>query len=186
MRRSLPLSSLTIVLLLAACTQNNASSSGSESPAPESPTTAEVAASPASDKVLVSGTAVCDFTSALSEQKRGSFSIFTGTMACTEEMSDPRVSGRDEFNLTQTQVFRPDVAWFSLEDQVLTTEGGTWRGGGFGSEFTNPDDGDLYTSGHSTLVGEGAYKGLVYRQLYYQSSAEADHYFLSGWIEPAA
>jgi hypothetical protein len=173
---------LVLVLTLVSC------GGATEDNAPTPPITPEASVSltsATSDRILVSGTGVCDFTSPMSEQKKGGFSIYSGFMACTEEMSDPRVSGEDEFYLTETQVFHPDVAWFSCEDQVLTNEGGTWRGGGFGSEFTHPVDGELYTSGQSTLVGEGAYEGLVYHQLYYQAASEADHYFFSGWIEPA-
>jgi hypothetical protein len=65
----------------------------------------------------------------------------------------------------------------------LALEGGTWRGACYGSGFVDPADRGQYTSGYATLVGEGAYEGLVYHLLFAQSP-EADHYFYAGWIEP--
>lgn len=139
------------------------------------------------ERVLVSGTTVCDFTSEITENEHGPVSTFTGTMACTDEASDPRVSGRDEFELTETEFVGggEDIAWFRCENQTLTTEAGTWRGECYGSEFVDPGRPGLWTSGYSTLYGEGAYEGLVYHQLYAQSPDTEDHYVLAGWIEPA-
>jgi hypothetical protein len=176
---------LTIVVLFLAACDGGSEESAKSTSSPVASASSSTGAT--GDRVLISGTAVCDFTGGMTEKKSGPVTTYEGPMACKDEASDPRVSGLDEFELTET-VFMGrgnDIAWFRCENATLTTEGGTWRGECYGSEFTNPDDGALYTSGHATFVGEGAYEGLVYHQLYTQYPA-ADHYFIAGWIEPSA
>jgi hypothetical protein len=107
---------------------------------------------------------------------------FSGRFACDETMSDPRVTGRNEMKMTLVQAAEPKMDYFVCEDATLTTEDGTWRGECYGSEFWS-EDGTVYTTGHATLVGDGAYDGLVYHQLFTQPG-EGDDYLYVGFIEP--
>jgi hypothetical protein len=171
-----------VVLVLASCGGDPGESANGASATPVS-----ASSTATSDRLLVSGTAVCDILNPDTEGTKGGVSTYKATLSCAEEMSDPRVSGQDECRLTEAAFEGGDafIAWFRCENQTLTTDGGTWQGESYGSEFTYPGDGGLYTTGHATFIGEGAYEGLVYEQLYSQSP-EADHYLVAGWIEPAA
>jgi hypothetical protein len=143
---------------------------------------ASTPAATAKQRTLVVGTGVCD----------GSLDIVgvtgKGKWWCDDRMSDPRVSGRETFDLTMTMdrplrpgMDHPGMDSFVCKNEILKGTGGTWRGTCFGSEFWDKA-GKLHTSGHATLFGRGAFKGLVYHLLYAQSPP-VDHYVYSGWIE---
>jgi len=135
------------------------------------------------DRVLVSGTADCGIED-LTETSEGETTVYRGTLTCTYSMSDPRVSGTETGDLTLVYLKVPalEIDRFSFIT-TLTTEGGTWRGSGWGSEYWDADG--LHTSGIGGFVGEGAYAGLAYRILFAQGVPGQDAYIVSGWIEPA-
>lgn len=154
------------------------------------PPTVAASPTPAGARILVAGTTVCDFTSDITtERPTTDLAVYSATMACVYEASDPRVSGSDSFELTETEYAKSgqDINWFRCTNQVLTTAGGIWRGECFGSEFVIPATDGLWTSGYSILNGEGAYDGLVLHLLYAQSPWDGggEHYVIAGWIEPA-
>lgn len=139
---------------------------------------------PSSGRVYVSGTAECDWSDGPHLNREGEAIVHTGTLTCMETMSDPRVSGRDDIQLTETYFPRHDIARFVCESETLSTDGGTWRGECYGSEYWD-ERGGLFTNGHASLLGEGAYEGLVYEVLFTQSPGGGPYLYI-GYIEPAA
>lgn len=136
--------------------------------------------------MLVSGTFDCGVENG-TETREGQFTIYRGTITCDVTMSDPRVSGREAGDITI--VYLKDKRGKLVIDKwwgttTLTNDGGTWRSvSAWGSEYTHA--GVLRSSGTTLYIGEGAYAGLTYRQLFAQGVPEADAYIASGWIEPA-
>lgn len=168
------LTCLSIVALVAGCT----AAPGSGSPLPSS----------FADRVPVTGaTKDCGLQDLRTTDTSGGVQTQTATLHCTYEMSDPRVSGLEEAKLTMhwVQGANPEVDYYLVEDDVLTNDGGTWRGSGWGSEY-NDESGDWYTTGTSLFVGEGGYAGLSYRMLLAREglALAGRPYMVSGWIEP--
>ncbi len=167
-------------LVLAAC----GSGAGTASPASGSATpgataTPEATAMPeASGQTLVSGSMACivnEFDPEGSSYPTAEV-LPSGVerqwfdLTCTFTMSDPRVSG------TQPYIY--------LGTLVLTTAGGTWKGLGMGADYLHEPT--LYTVGHTVYVGEGAYAGLTYTQMWAREvryPGPNAPYLVSGWIE---
>lgn len=137
-----------------------------------------------SHRLYVSGTAECDWSDGPAQTKEGKTVVHSGTLTCVETMSDPRVSGRDDIQLTETYIPQHEIARFVCESETLTTDGGIWRGDCYGSEYWD-EQGGLFTNGHASLLGEGAYEGLVYEVLFTQSPGGGPYLYV-GYIEPAA
>jgi hypothetical protein len=112
--------------------------------------------------------------------------IMLGTLICPSEMSDPRVSGEERWELKD-----PHYIWYTSVPNtgrfeasvVLTTEDGIWRGEGFGSDLWD-DQGGLHTTFYAEYIGEGSYEGFVYREWGAQYPG-SDGYLITGYIEPA-
>ena len=152
-------------------------------------TTTTEATTPDPGRVFVHGRANCDFPDATMTVE-GEWDVYTGTLLCTDTMSDPRVTGVEAMEITLWTSEELRIHKFVTSSDTLTNDGGTWRGEAFGSEFFD-EDGNLFTSGYARLVGEGGYEGLVYNVFFAQGPGLAnpanpdESYLYSGWIEPA-
>lgn len=143
-----------------------------------------VASVPASSgRIYVSGTAECDWTDGPATTREGKTVLHTGTLTCIEKMSDPRVSGQDDIQLIETYIPEHKIARFVCESETLTTNGGTWRGDCYGSEYWDRQGG-LFTNGHASLRGEGAFDGLTYEVLFTQAPGGGPYLYV-GYIESA-
>lgn len=150
------------------------------------PATSGELPSPFAGRVNVSGTAICDLEDVQATGSLAGVRTETATMRCNYEMSDPRVTASEETKLTMHWV-TAKVEYFLLEDDVLTNDGGTWRGRGWGSEYFD-ESGALFSSGTSLFRGEGDYDGLSYRLIIARHAAPealaSGVWMVSGWIEP--
>ncbi len=145
---------------------------------------AKVETDPADDATTVIGTGTCDMAQVSQDAEDGVL-VVVERFECQLELSDPRVSGTEIFTTT-TRV--PDMRiggpW-TATGNVLTTEGGTWRGWSRGvaelvgvlpwAEGLKPFN---YGEGH--YVGEGEYEGLIFHYYFAGSNGEAG---AAGWIE---
>jgi hypothetical protein len=161
-------------------------STGSSTCAPSGRCPAAVPTLPPSDeRVTVFGNLDCGIQD-ITEAKEGQTTVYHGKLVCVHQMSDPRVSGREEDDMTVVYLDIPtlNVDKWSYPTGTLSNAGGTWRASGWGSDFWDEND-QLHTSGTSYYVGEGGYAGLVYRLLYAQGpETEPYAYLAAGWIEP--
>lgn len=122
----------------------------------------------------------------------GPWEIYTGHCASTVEMSDPRVSGDEVMDIEIHWATGLDFDKWWTTNNVLSNDGGTWRGEAWGSEYV-AENGDLLTSGYARYVGEGGYEGLVFHAFYAQSAGFVSpddtngewSYWYAGWIESA-
>lgn len=144
------------------------------------------------DTVFVRGTSggsECSWSERdLREDDDPTIDVYTGTLVCPSEMSDPRVSGIEEWELTEPFYYtnylgEPETGRFEAS-ATLTTDDGVWRGDGFGSDMRGPGGSGLRTTFYVEYVGEGAYEGLTYREWGAQYPG-SDHYLIVGYIEPA-
>ena len=112
--------------------------------------------------------------------------ILLGTLICPAEMSDPRVSGEERWELTDPYyieyLYSPPTGRFEASI-VLTTADGVWRGEGFGGDLWD-EQGGLHTAFYAEYVGEGPYAGLIYREWGAQYPG-SNGYLITGYIEPA-
>lgn len=137
--------------------------------------------------VFVHGTAPdCGWPDQALAARTEATTTWLGTLHCTSDMSDPRVAGTEEWELTApffyTEYFQgPKTAAFKAS-VTLTTEEGMWRGQGFGV--------DMWVQGviprttfFAEYVGEGAYEGLIYRE-WGANHPRSDGYLITGYILP--
>ncbi len=113
--------------------------------------------------------------------------VIEGTLMCRSEMSDPRVSGVEEWEMTAPFFYTylsgtPETGRFEATT-TLETADGVWRGKGFGSDLWDADGVGLKTSAFAEYVGEGGYEGLLYR-VWASQHPESDGYMLVGYITP--
>lgn len=113
--------------------------------------------------------------------------VWEGVMLCRDEMSDPRVTGEEQWRMADPYyIHYTTTPWTGrIEASVVLTpdEGeGTWRGEGFGVDLWS--EGGLHTVFHAEYVGQGEYEGLVYR-VWGSQQPETGRYELVGYIEPA-
>ncbi len=179
-------------LILTAC-----GSAGPTSPASATATPEATATQEAGGRTLVSGEMTCkvnDLDPAGSPYPTAEV-LPSGVerqwfdLTCTYTMSDPRVSGTEQYVYLGTVVDVPDlpggtILWDSVP-LVLTTARGTWKGVGMGVDYLHEPT--LYTVGTTVYEGEGVYAGLTYtliwaRELRYPGPDAP--YLASGWIEP--
>lgn len=111
-----------------------------------------------------------------------------GTLMCPSEMSDPRVSGVEEWELVEPFYYTEyllEAHSARFEASVtLTTDEGVWRGEGFGSDLWRSGQSGLKTTFYAEYIGEGAYEGLIYREWGTQYPG-SNGYLITGYIEPA-
>lgn len=141
---------------------------------------------PSDERVRVFGNLDCGIEG-ITETDEDQTTVYHGKLVCWHQMSDPRVNGREESDMTVIYLKIPGLTMdkWSYPTGTLINDGGTWRASGWGSEFWDDKD-QLRTSGTSYYVGEGGYAGLVYRLLYAQGPETAPYgYLAAGWIEPA-
>jgi len=195
MRRLL---SCAIVVLTAGCAAGTGPPSVSVPPTPAempavtpmtSPSAAVSNAAVPAVRTLFSGTEDCGFPDGLNESTKGGITTYTGRIACTLTMSDPRASGEETGEITMVYLDMPgykiDKWWGSVGTGTLTNARGSWRRTeAFGSEFWDESDA-VRTTGTAGYVGEGGYAGLRMRTLFAQGTLEGDAYVVVGWIEPA-
>ncbi len=139
---------------------------------------------PPDDATMVSGTATCEITSTSSARVDGVSEIYEH-FTCTLDMSDPRVSGTEELDVT-TRVLDQDIAtpWV-VTAATLTTEAGTWTGEGAGvldwsgsqpyAEGVEP-----FNYGEMRYSGAGDLAGL---ELSYYAAGSDYGLAYVGWIE---
>jgi hypothetical protein len=113
--------------------------------------------------------------------------VWEGVLLCREQMSDPRVTGEEEWTLVDTNYIHyttiPQTGRFEASVVLTPDEGeGTWRGEGFGTDIWSGDG--LHTVLHGEYAGEGEYEGLIYR-VWGSQQPETGRYELVGYIEPA-
>jgi hypothetical protein len=113
--------------------------------------------------------------------------VWEGVLSCRDEMSDPRVTGEEEWTLVEPSYIHyttiPQTARFEASVVLTPDEGeGTWRGEGFGADLWSGDG--LHTVLHGEYTGEGEYEGLVYH-IWGSQQPETGRYELVGYIEPA-
>jgi hypothetical protein len=142
------------------------------------------------ERTLFSGILDCGFPDGLAETTEGQITTYTGKIACSMSVSDPRASGEYEGQITMVYLDMPgytiDKWWASGEEPArLTNAEGSWRSTeAFGSEFWDETDA-VRTTGTEGYIGEGAYAGLTMRTVFAQGTLEAvDAYIVVGWIEP--
>jgi hypothetical protein len=101
---------------------------------------------------------------------------------CNRTATDPRISGRLEFD--GTSVFEPEGApnaqWTS-DNYILTNDDGVWTGTARGTVAIWPDIG-VMNYGRTDYVGSGGYAGLKFTELIAASDAGG---LVLGYIEPA-
>lgn len=104
--------------------------------------------------------------------------------SCVDEMSDPRVSGPDEYDVeTILSAEGDDLAAPWTAELVVSNEGGSWRGTCTGAlDYTSDPNGLPMNYGICTLTGEGGYAGLSYVFL---GAGGNEGLVQAGWIEPA-
>lgn len=114
--------------------------------------------------------------------------VYAGTLLCTSEMSDPRVSGVEEWEMKEPFFYTellsgPSTGRFEAS-VTLATDDGVWRGEGFGGDLWGEGgSADLKTAFYAEYVGDGAYDGLLYR-VWGSQHPESNGYRLSGYIAP--
>ena len=113
--------------------------------------------------------------------------VWEGVLLCREQMSDPRVTGAEEWTLVDTNYIHyktiPQTGRFEASVVLTPDEGeGTWRGEGFGADLWSEDG--LHTVFHGEYAGEGDYEGLVYR-VWGSQQPETGRYELVGYMQPA-
>jgi hypothetical protein len=159
-------------------------------PAPLPPATPSTSTAAVTGPTAVAGTSSC--TSG-SDSERFVDGVAQTTMPfhCVIQMSDPRVTGREDFTLVVRQLDAAVGATWTATDVVLTSPGGTWRGEGSGvvdyrpSLPAAPGLTELQI-GRLDLVGEGAYQGLEFHCYIAGTSDGANQgYDTVGWIDTA-
>jgi hypothetical protein len=181
-------------LLLAACSTaasgngsplSSAHARGSLAPAGPSIASQPAAAAPSGSRVtlvrsLPAGSA-CDIQ-VLSDKPDGANEVIVEHFTCPDDvMSDARLSGRLEMDLTTTYepAGAPTARWEG--SLTITNAGGSWKGTGRGAVVMWADrDGAPTNYGEGTYTGTGAYVGLVYHEFIAGGDASAT---LSGWID---
>ncbi|NTV38631.1 MAG: hypothetical protein HGA51_01550 [Demequinaceae bacterium] len=110
--------------------------------------------------------------------------VMTTRFGCDTTSSDQRISGHEEFTMVAT-ILDPTVGGACIiDDAVLSTDQGTWRGSGrcmvdlagvlSPAKYVEPT-----YFGDVAYVGEGAYSGLEYHYYLYGMQGEIAH---AGWI----
>ncbi len=133
------------------------------------------------DIVLVKGTGRCEVTSRTDETV-GTNAVIREHFRCTNTMSDPRLDGTFDADLTTT--VEPDTApTMRWEGPVsIANAGGSWKGTGRGAVVLWADQqGNPTNYGVDVYEGQGGYAGLVYHELVAGDNEDTD---LVGWIEP--
>lgn len=183
---------LAIAALVAACTGAGASPAptaeaiGGTTDAAASPVASPRAApetpspSPAPTKpriTLVRGLpgGGCTTTSYRDETTKTSLVMYEH-FTCTGEASDPRVSGVTELDIVTTFEPPDSKAARFVATGTLTNAGGSWKGRSYGGVIFWPDGtvGAPLNVGIDTWRGQGAYKGLVYKDFIAGDDASVD------------
>lgn len=114
--------------------------------------------------------------------------VYRGTLRCRSDMSDPRVSGIEEWHFVEpffyTEFVGDSPTGRFEASTTLDTGDGVWRGSGFGADLWAAGQTDLRTAFFVEYAGEGAYEGLVYRAWGAQHPG-SDGYMIVGYIQPA-
>ena len=135
------------------------------------------------DAVVVIGTGQCSMRNTGFEEIDGVFYV-TEVFSCADTMSDPRVTGTQDFvSVTKYVDENTGGIWFA-EEMTLTTDEGTWRGTGWGIvdlEGVLPWAEGLwpFNYGEAHYTGEGPYEGLEYHYFVAGSNNQAA---VTGWI----
>lgn len=113
--------------------------------------------------------------------------VWEGVLSCRDEMSDPRVTGDEEWTLVDPYFIHyttaPQTTRFEASVVLTPDEGeGTWRGEGFGADIFT-EQGTIHTVFHGEYLGEGEYEGLVYR-IWGSQQPETPRYEIVGYIQP--
>lgn len=138
---------------------------------------------PPTGRTPVYGSTECTRTE-LSDETRGDLLFVYERYRCFEEMSDPRVSGRAEYDMETVflaQLDTPAAPWTA--ELVLSNEGGTWSGTCTGAlDYTTDPAGLPMNYGICTLSGEDGYAGLSYVVMGYGGN---EGLVEAGWIDEA-
>lgn len=191
--------SVGLMILVAACgsdtgtvttaTPSAAGATTSTSTASTTTTTTPATTTPVPDpttgRTAVSGTTTCTRTGWTSETQ-GTNEIVYEHFVCVEEMSDPRVSGVNDYDIETVFLTEchdnPAAPWTA--EVVLSNEGGSWRGTCTGAlDYTTYPSGAPMNYGICTLAGEGDYAGLTYVLM---GAGGNEGLVQAGWIEPAS
>jgi hypothetical protein len=140
-------------------------------------TPADDQAGPPNEAVAVVGTSECVIT-----DRTFNGDMITELFECTVEMSDPRVTGTETLTAV-TQDGDKGGVW-TVDDAVLTTGDGTWRGTGQGvvdyvGVLPTAQGMAPYNYGELHYRGEGRYEGLEFH--YYLSASNSGGAY-AGWI----
>ena len=160
MKRRFVLFTMLGALVVASC--------GSDEPADTGVASAFHAA--AADSVVVSGTAMCDFSDEGVAPEGGSGLL----VICELDMSDSRVSGTERHDQFRFLVGNAGNGVWVAEDATIENEEGIWRGRAQAAERPG-------VMGEAHYVGEGAYEGLEFHY-YFVDIASVEDPLLHGWI----
>ena len=131
----------------------------------------------AADAVVVSGSAVCEFSDegVGVDGEPNSFLV-----VCELDLSDPRVSGTERHDRFRFVTERGAGSVWLVEDATIVNADGSWRGYAQAAEDTA-----AIPSGEAHYVGEGAYEGLEFHYYFFHADlgAAVD---VRGWISDGA
>ncbi len=157
-------------------------------PAPVPPATPSTSTAVVTSPTAVAGTSSCTYGADSERIVDGAVQL-TVQMHCPLQMSDPRVTGSEDFTLVIRQLDAAVAATWTATDMVLTTAGGTWRGEGSGVvDYQGnlpmaPGLSELQIGGFD-LVGEGNYEGLEFHFYIAGAGVGANPgYDTVGWID---
>jgi len=147
-------------LFVAACQPNAAPATGPSTP-PQGSTTP----GPTSAVITpVTGTVSCEVTS-YEDRQDGANLIMLEHFRCTYAMSDDRLTGTMDADLTTTfePASSPTGRWEGTV--TISNDGGTWTGPARGAVVMWADRNGAPTNyGEGTYVGHGDYSGLVFHE----------------------
>ena len=190
MRRALVIAAV-LATILSGCGASDPADSVEEASTTAEPASTIDEVEVVDDMVFVHGTSggtECSWRDRTS-RRDGDWTVFEGTLMCISEMSDRRVSGVEEWEMKEPFYYTymagaPETGRFEAST-TLVTDGGIWRGEGFGSDLWGPDgsNANLKTTFFAEYVGEGGYEGLLYR-VWGSQHPDSDGYMVVGYITP--
>jgi hypothetical protein len=148
---------------------------------PDSPAV-DVGPAPGPGVTVVVGTGRCSMT-LLSDETVDGIRTIREHFVCDEQLSDPRVSGTEDFvAITRFADAPPGAIWTA--ETTVTTDRGTWHGDALGVvdlEGVLPFARGVvpFNYGEAHFIGEGPYAGLEY---HYYISGTNEMAGLTGWI----